>query len=184
MPENVRDLGKLIVAKGSKKVAQSLINCPIWSHRMVYTLLSPARRGSVTRLGDFWNPLGNTFSYNSLQNKRWPICLVCLEKCHILSKTCLGDFCPTFETFGLLFVQLLKHLDYFLGNFWDIWATFCSNICPRCLSASFVMLKTRFDAIRCYLTSTYNCGMFFAHPWSSLVLGDEGWIGPSRKRLC
>jgi len=32
MSKNVGDLGKLIVAFGFKKVAQSPINCPIWSH--------------------------------------------------------------------------------------------------------------------------------------------------------
>ena len=32
MSKNVGDLGKLIVAKGFKKVAQSPINCPIWTH--------------------------------------------------------------------------------------------------------------------------------------------------------
>ena len=32
LPKNVGDLGKLIVAKGFKKVAQSPINRPIWSH--------------------------------------------------------------------------------------------------------------------------------------------------------
>ena len=31
LPKNVGDLGKLIVAKGFKKHAQSPINCPIWS---------------------------------------------------------------------------------------------------------------------------------------------------------
>ena len=33
-PKNVGDLGKLIVAKGCKNVAQSPINRPIWSHWM------------------------------------------------------------------------------------------------------------------------------------------------------
>ena len=32
MPKNVRDLCKLIVAKGFKKVAQSAKNRQIWSH--------------------------------------------------------------------------------------------------------------------------------------------------------
>ena len=32
LPKNVGDLGKLIAAKGFKKVAQSVINRPIWSH--------------------------------------------------------------------------------------------------------------------------------------------------------
>ena len=32
MPEIVGDLGKLIVSKGFKKVSQSPINHPIWSH--------------------------------------------------------------------------------------------------------------------------------------------------------
>ena len=31
-PNNVGDLGKLIVAKGFKKIAQSPINRPVWSH--------------------------------------------------------------------------------------------------------------------------------------------------------
>ena len=31
LPKNVRDLGKLIAAKGFKSVAQSPINRPIWS---------------------------------------------------------------------------------------------------------------------------------------------------------
>ena len=30
--KNVRDSGKLIVAKGFKKVAQSAKNCQLWSH--------------------------------------------------------------------------------------------------------------------------------------------------------
>ena len=34
LPKNVEDLGKLIVAKGVKKLPQSPINCPIWSHFM------------------------------------------------------------------------------------------------------------------------------------------------------
>ena len=32
LSKNVRDLGKLGVAKGFKKLAQSPINHPIWSH--------------------------------------------------------------------------------------------------------------------------------------------------------
>ena len=32
LPKNVGELGKLIAAKGFKKLAQSPINCPIWSH--------------------------------------------------------------------------------------------------------------------------------------------------------
>ena len=32
LPKNIRDLGKLIVANGFEKVAQSPINRPIWSH--------------------------------------------------------------------------------------------------------------------------------------------------------
>ena len=32
LPQNVGDMGKLIVAKGFKKLPQSPINCPIWSH--------------------------------------------------------------------------------------------------------------------------------------------------------
>ena len=26
--------------------------------------------------------------------------------------------------------------------------------------------------------------VIIARPWSSLVVGDEGWIGPSKKLLC
>ena len=37
MPKNVGDLGKLIVAKGFEKVAQSPINRPIWSHWLSLT---------------------------------------------------------------------------------------------------------------------------------------------------
>ena len=32
LPKNVEYLGKLIVAKGFEKIAQSPINRPIWSH--------------------------------------------------------------------------------------------------------------------------------------------------------
>ena len=32
LPKNVRDLDKLIVAKGFKKLSKSPINRPIWSH--------------------------------------------------------------------------------------------------------------------------------------------------------
>ena len=32
LPKNVGDLGKLIVAKGFKKLPQSPKNCQIWSH--------------------------------------------------------------------------------------------------------------------------------------------------------
>ena len=32
LPKNVEDLGKLIVAKDFKKIAQSPKNCQIWSH--------------------------------------------------------------------------------------------------------------------------------------------------------
>ena len=31
---------------------------------------------------------------------------------------------------------------------------------------------------------TYHCSALLVRPWSSLVVGDEGWIGPSKKLMC
>ena len=39
LPQNVGDLGKLIVARGLWKVAQTPINFTIWSHRWVVAIM-------------------------------------------------------------------------------------------------------------------------------------------------
>ena len=46
------------------------------------------------------------------------------------------------------------------------------------VKANFVQSKVSFDGQNLVFGKTYNTS------WSSLVVGDEGWIGPSRKLLC
>ena len=48
LPKNVGELGKLIAAKGFKKLAQSPINCPIWSQWVKF----PKNDDTVVSLGD------------------------------------------------------------------------------------------------------------------------------------